>query len=115
MRSARARRRGFRQDGGRLDDVPENGAKALDLEVRAGWERRKARAFLVRRGGGEVVALSARCTHLGCTVRFADGKLRCPCHGGVSGLDGAPLEGPVTEPLGRLETRVDGDRVLVRA
>jgi Rieske Fe-S protein len=107
------RDRGAWQDGGRLDEVPEGGAKALDLAVRAGWERRKERAFLVRRGG-DVVALSARCTHLGCTVRFRDGKLLCPCHGGAFGLDGAPLAGPVTEPLARLETRVADGRVQVR-
>lgn len=102
------------QEAGRLSDLTEGAAKPVDVEVRAGWERRKERALLVRKGGG-VLAFRARCTHLGCTVRFRDGKLRCPCHGGVFGLDGAPEEGPVTEPLERLEAEVDGDRVRVRA
>ncbi len=63
-------------------------------------------------------ALSARCTHLGCTVApSGDGQtLVCPCHGSRYGLDGAVLQGPAKESLERLptETLDDGSiRVLV--
>jgi glycine/D-amino acid oxidase-like deaminating enzyme/nitrite reductase/ring-hydroxylating ferredoxin subunit len=50
---------------------------------------------------GELRALSARCTHLGCIVSFnsAERTWDCPCHGSRFGIDGAVLEGPAVRPL----------------
>ncbi|MFD7658689.1 FAD-dependent oxidoreductase [Actinosynnema sp. NPDC059797] len=52
---------------------------------------------------GGVHAVSARCTHLGCLVRFNDAERSwdCPCHGSRFDVDGNVLEGPATEPLER--------------
>ncbi|MGW8377366.1 FAD-dependent oxidoreductase [Streptomyces sp. ODS28] len=52
---------------------------------------------------GEVRALSPRCTHLGCLVRFNDeeGAWECPCHGSRFGIEGEVLQGPATRPLER--------------
>ncbi|MEJ3744077.1 FAD-dependent oxidoreductase [Actinomycetes bacterium KLBMP 9797] len=54
-----------------------------------------------RDADGTLVKLSARCTHLGCVVRFNDDERSwdCPCHGSRFGLDGAVLGGPATAPL----------------
>jgi Rieske Fe-S protein len=73
--------------------------------------------FLVKSGSGnEVTALSSTCTHLGCRVSWAaDAKeLRCPCHGGKFDADGAVKDGPPPAPLARLQTKVDGDMVMVQ-
>jgi glycine/D-amino acid oxidase-like deaminating enzyme/nitrite reductase/ring-hydroxylating ferredoxin subunit len=50
---------------------------------------------------GQLQALSARCTHLGCLVGWnqADQTWECPCHGSQFGADGALLQGPATGPL----------------
>ncbi len=50
---------------------------------------------------GVVHAVSARCTHLGCTVRFNDAEKSwdCPCHGSRFGIDGSVLSGPAVMPL----------------
>jgi Rieske [2Fe-2S] domain len=40
---------------------------------------------------------------------------RCPCHGGVFDRNGAVMDGPPPEPLTKVATRVDGDRVMVQA
>ncbi len=71
--------------------------------------------FLVRTGEDQVTALSSTCTHLGCRVRWdaADGVLKCPCHGGVFDRSGAVLDGPPSEPLATVATRVEDGRVLV--
>ena len=50
---------------------------------------------------GEAHAVSARCTHLGCLVRFnaAETSWDCPCHGSRFDIDGTVLEGPAVHPL----------------
>ena len=65
--------------------------------------------------GFPYVAISTRCTHLGCPVRYVHASARfiCPCHGGVYGADGAVVGGPPVRPLDRFETAVEEGRVLV--
>ncbi len=50
---------------------------------------------------GEFHSLSARCTHLGCIVRFnpAERTWDCPCHGSRFALDGSVIEGPAVHGL----------------
>lgn len=108
-----ARRRGGGwQAVARLEDLPP-GATRVRLKVKAGWETAERPLYLLR-DGDEVVAIDARCTHLGCTVRHKEGEFRCPCHGGVFDREGAPLSGPVREPLRTLEARVVKGAVEVR-
>jgi len=49
----------------------------------------------------EVRALSAICTHEGCTVQFLEGEqiIWCACHNGRFDLDGRVLSGPPPRPL----------------
>ncbi len=57
---------------------------------------------------GSYVALSSRCMHLGCPVRYVDAAQRfiCPCHGGVYDFLGKVVGGPPVRPLDRFATRV---------
>jgi glycine/D-amino acid oxidase-like deaminating enzyme/nitrite reductase/ring-hydroxylating ferredoxin subunit len=54
---------------------------------------------------GILHAVSLRCTHLGCLLRFnsAERSWDCPCHGSRYSVDGSVLEGPATKPLQQLE------------
>ncbi len=54
------------------------------------------------------IAISTRCAHLGCPVRWVDAAERfiCPCHGGVYDLLGRRVGGPPVRPLDRFPTRV---------
>jgi menaquinol-cytochrome c reductase iron-sulfur subunit len=56
----------------------------------------------------EFVAISTRCMHLGCPVRYVDASKRfiCPCHGGVYDFEGKVDGGPPVRPLDRFYTRV---------
>jgi quinol---cytochrome c reductase iron-sulfur subunit, bacillus type len=57
----------------------------------------------------EFIAISNRCAHLGCPVRFvkAAGNFICPCHGGVYDFEGKVIGGPPVRPLDRFQTRVN--------
>jgi menaquinol-cytochrome c reductase iron-sulfur subunit len=63
------------------------------------------------------VAISNRCMHLGCPVRYVQAAQRfiCPCHGGVYGPLGQVDGGPPVRPLDRFYTRVVNGRVEVGA
>jgi glycine/D-amino acid oxidase-like deaminating enzyme/nitrite reductase/ring-hydroxylating ferredoxin subunit len=52
---------------------------------------------------GGLHAVSLRCTHLGCLLRFnaAERSWDCPCHGSRFDPDGTVLEGPAVDPLPR--------------
>jgi menaquinol-cytochrome c reductase iron-sulfur subunit len=61
------------------------------------------------------VAISTRCAHLGCPVRFyaSSQVFGCPCHGGVYDFQGKVKGGPPVRPLDRFYTRVRGGRVQI--
>jgi len=63
--------------------------------------------------GTPYIAISSRCAHVGCPVRWVDASERfiCPCHGGVYDLLGRRVGGPPVRPLDRFYTRVRGEDV----
>lgn len=65
-------------------DLPEGGVRAFDLGAVAGF---------VQRAGGQVKAVSATCTHLGCRLALdaPQRRLNCPCHRTAFTVDGAVL------------------------
>jgi glycine/D-amino acid oxidase-like deaminating enzyme/nitrite reductase/ring-hydroxylating ferredoxin subunit len=54
-----------------------------------------------RRDDGTLVAVSTRCTHLGCQVKWntAERSWDCPCHGSRFTPEGGVLHGPAVRPL----------------
>ena len=58
-------------------------------------------------------ALSAVCTHLGCTVTLMEWGFNCPCHGSKFDWDGLNFAGPAPRPLDHFELRLSADGELV--
>ncbi|MEJ7716112.1 MAG: Rieske 2Fe-2S domain-containing protein [Thermoleophilaceae bacterium] len=54
-----------------------------------------------RHADGSLVAVSTRCTHLGCQVNWntAERSWDCPCHGSRFAPDGSVLQGPAVHRL----------------
>jgi len=63
----------------------------------------------------QYVAISTRCMHLGCPVRFVEaaGRFICPCHGGVYNFRGEVDGGPPVRPLDRFYTQVRNGQVEI--
>jgi nucleotide-binding universal stress UspA family protein/nitrite reductase/ring-hydroxylating ferredoxin subunit len=60
---------------------------------------RKVAAYRDKKGN--VISLSAKCTHMGCTVGWnsATKTWDCPCHGSRYAATGEVINGPATKPL----------------
>ena len=79
-----------------------------------------SRRLFVWRKGNDFYAMSAVCTHLGCTVKPAAGaggaaEFHCPCHGSRYREDGTNYSGPAPRPLDRyrIEVAPDDGQILV--
>jgi Rieske Fe-S protein len=83
--------------------------------------------YLVRSDGtngdpaekGQILAMSAACTHMGCLVEWssADRRYHCPCHGGIFDEDGGvdPQASLLyLNPLPRLDVRIEDGQIYVR-
>lgn len=92
-----------------LSDIPEGGAiSAEDADGKP--------IILTQPTAGTVVALSAICTHQGCTVAPDGKQLKCPCHGSVYDLEGGNVSGPAPDPLPGIDVHVaDGAVVAGKA
>ncbi len=62
-----------------------------------------------------VIAISSRCVHVGCPVRWvaASESFICPCHGGVYDFVGRRIGGPPPRPLDRFYTLIRRGQVLI--
>ena len=85
-----------------------------------GWERTGTSygGYVIRKSEdpADIVVLSSRCTHLGCTVNWVAeaNKFICPCHDASFSLEGEVLGGPPPAPLNRYsEFKVDENGELL--
>lgn len=71
--------------------------------------------ILINTREGELIAFSAICTHLTCTVIYEDDNesLLCPCHNGRFDLGGNVVSGPPPTPLEAFIVEVSGEDILV--
>jgi len=67
----------------------------------------EARAYLTKIND-EVVAISEKCTHLGCRVPFCDssGQFECPCHGTVFNRAGDLQSGPAPRGMDQYKVEI---------
>lgn len=73
-------------------------------------------ALLIRSSENDWTALSAVCTHLGCTVQYYPERqqIACACHGGVyDPKTGANISGPPPKPLTRYHVVINQGKAVV--
>jgi len=73
-----------------------------------------ARSYLVKPAGGEILALSQKCPHLGCKIAWCDSsqKFECPCHGSKFNIAGAKLEGPTPRGMDSYTVEIGSDTLV---
>ena len=73
--------------------------------------------YLVRLEDGGFLALSCKCTHLGCTVPWVEKekKFICPCHASTFDMTGNVISGPAGRPLDLFPITIENKVVKVDA
>lgn len=76
---------------------------------------RGGRFFLARLQDGGFIALSLRCTHLGCSVNWEDKKkiFICPCHSSSYKINGDVLSPPAPRALDYFKVIIENKDVKV--
>ena len=98
---------------GKLDKIPVNTPTPFSFTRTHvnGWERTGTSfgGYVIRKSEDpkDILILSSRCTHLGCTVN-------CPCHDAKFSSEGKVLDGPPPRPLDQYtDFKVDADGNLL--
>ena len=75
----------------------------------------RGRFYLARLEDGGFLALSSKCTHLGCTVPWVEKELKfaCPCHGSAYDITGAVIKPPAPRPLDIYPLAIENNVVRV--
>ena len=120
------RHRGQWEDVGAIADFPDSTYVPRVVTVASGIGEAGKTTVYVRKHNLELdgpikdsfdryIAITTRCAHLGCPVRFIEASQRfvCPCHGGVYDFQGKVSGGPPVRPLDRFYTRVREGRLEV--
>jgi Rieske Fe-S protein len=100
---------------GVIDNIPINTPTPLVAQVPVGTGYPTPPVprvvYVVRKPGGETLALSNICTHMQCDVHWSPslGNFLCPCHGGLYDIDGNNVGGPPPQPLPQWKKRFHTD------
>ena len=91
----------------KLTELKPNSGKIFRFGSRPG--------LLIMNSDGTYRALSATCTHLGCTVQYRSDlrEIWCACHNGIYDLNGRNVSGPPPRPLDVFDVHLRGDEVVV--
>jgi cytochrome b6-f complex iron-sulfur subunit len=75
----------------------------------------QGRFYLCRTEDGGFLAVSSKCTHLGCIVPWMDKEKRfaCPCHGSSFDITGNVISSPASRPLDIYRVYIDNNIVKV--
>ena len=75
----------------------------------------RGRFYLARLQGGGFLALSSKCTHLGCTLPWVEkeNKFVCPCHASAFDITGNVINAPAPRALDIYAVNIENDIVKV--
>lgn len=101
-----------------VQDAAEGFARVvLEYEQKDGWLTATTRslAYVKQPKEGQVIAISAACSHLGCIVTWDEEQkiFKCPCHNGRYDAQGRVISGPPPRPLKRHRTKMEDGKIFL--
>ena len=96
---------GFYKNVGKLSEIPNNSVIPF----------RNGRFYLVRLADGGLLAVSLRCTHLGCSITWdaEENIFICPCHSSTFTISGDVIKSPAPRALDLFPVIVEQGMVKV--
>jgi len=93
-------------DAGQVKDFPNNSVTPF----------RQGQFYLVRRNDGGFLAVSLKCTHLGCSIAWneSENQFVCPCHSSTFDINGEVLKSPAPRALDIYEISIDNGLIHVQ-
>lgn len=87
----------------------------IDFQLNAAFPFRNGKFYLVRLNDGGFIALSIKCTHLGCSVRWDEKKKEffCPCHASTFDQTGELLKPPAPRALDFYKVIINNGKIIV--
>ena len=75
----------------------------------------RGRFYLARLADGGILALSRKCTHLGCTIPWVaeENRVACPCHASAFDITGNVISPPAPRALDYYAVTIENDVVKV--
>ncbi len=82
-----------------MSEIPKNHGKVVEIDGK--------KVAVFHSDSGEMKAVSAICTHMGCVIHFngAEKTWDCPCHASRFDTNGQIIEGPALTPLKKVDIR----------
>ena len=92
---------------GKISEIPKEGSKIIRFGNKP--------VILIRTAEDKLVAFSAVCTHLDCTVQYRKdmGTMWCACHNGKYDLTGRNISGPPPRPLDPFVVILKGEEIYI--
>jgi cytochrome b6-f complex iron-sulfur subunit len=106
-------RRSGEKAGGSLGIIEAGSVDKFSLNSVTAFVR--GRFYLARLEDGGFLALSRKCTHLGCTVPWSSKEMKfmCPCHASVYDIRGEVVSAPAPRPLDLYHVFIENNIVKV--
>lgn len=91
----------------KLSEIEKEGFKIIRFGTKP--------VILIRTAEDKLVAFSAVCTHLDCTVQYRKdmGTIWCACHNGKYDLTGRNISGPPPRPLDPFVVNLKGEEIYI--
>ena len=100
-----------------VDEDEGMSALVVEFDIKDGYmiSQEKALVYAKKTKKGEIIAMSATCTHLACIVSWVEEKkmFHCPCHRGIYDSNGMVISGPPPAPLRRHKTKFEDGQLYV--
>lgn len=99
----------------RRKDPPVTAGSVEDFAPNSVTAFPRGQFYLARLEAGGFLAISRRCTHLGCTVPWVakEGHFICPCHRSVFDIRGAVVQSPAPRALDIFPVTIENNMVRV--
>lgn len=107
-----------------FDQISEPVKVDYEAEIKDGWvtQKRKGFVYVTKDATNQLLIMSPICTHLGCSVPFANEEKKkektelaflCPCHQGEYDEQGINIGGPPQRPLDVFHSVIEDGKVYI--